>query len=204
MNSATLCSTIVILAATSISSAGIELTNNGGFESGNLNGWESFPSGNSMFDLSNDSFSGNFAGEINNLASGSSAVVKQANLGVGVVSAFQDVTISFWAMGLGEVGGVSFAEFFSEIDGGGVSSSELLGGAPLFVTSDWQFYSFDTTTGADVSGGVTLQFAAVTGANIGSTMQLFIDDVSVSIVPAPSSAALLGLGGLFTSRRRRA
>jgi len=204
MNSATLCSTIVILAATSISSAGIELTNNGGFESGNLDGWESFPSSNSMFDLSNDSFSGNFAGEVNNLASGSSAVVKQANLGVGVVGAFQDVTISFWAMGLGEVGGVSFAEFFSEIDGGGVSSSELLGGAPLFVTSDWQFYSFDTTTGADVSGGVTLQFAAVTGANIGSTMQLFIDDVSVSIVPAPSSAALLGLGGLFTSRRRRA
>ncbi|MDF1808503.1 MAG: PEP-CTERM sorting domain-containing protein [Phycisphaerales bacterium] len=204
MKIATLYSSIVILSATSICTAGIELTSNGDFESGNLDGWESFPTGNSMFDLSNDSYSGNFAGEINNLATGSSAVIKQANLGVGVVSAFQDVTISFWAMGLGEVGGVSFAEFFSEIDGGGVSSSELLGGAPLFVSSEWQFYSFDTTTGADVSGGITLQFAAVTGANIDSTMQLFIDDVSVSIVPAPSSVALLGLGGMLSTRRRRA
>ncbi len=185
--------------------AGIELANsNRGFELGDVSGWASFPSGDSTFDVSSSAFSGAFSGEVNNLAIGSSAVIKQANLGIGTVSAFQEVTISFMAMGMGEAGGVSFAEFFSEIDGGGVSSSELLGGAPLFVTNDWQEYSFTTTTGADVSGGVTLQFAAVTGANIGSTMQLFIDDVSISIVPAPASAALFGFGGLVATRRRRA
>ena len=35
--------------------------------------------------------------------------------------------------------------------------------------------------GADVSGGVTLQFAVVTGANFGSVSELFIDDVSVTV-----------------------
>lgn len=193
-----------MLAMASGANAGIELTNsNRGFELGDVSEWVSFPSGSSTFTATSDAFSGNFAGEVNNNATGSAAVVKQANLGIGQVGAFQEVTISFMAKGLGVAGGVSFAEFFSEIDGGGVSSSALLGGAPLFVSNDWQEYNFTTTTGADVSAGVTLQFAVVTGANIGSTMQLFIDDVSVTIVPAPASVALLGLGGLVATRRRR-
>tara|TARA_R110002073_G_scaffold336260_1_gene531309 strand:+ start:38859 stop:39536 length:678 start_codon:yes stop_codon:yes gene_type:complete len=200
----TLIGMISALSIVSVASAGLELTNsNRGFELGDVSGWVSFPTGDSTFDVTGDAFSGGFAGDLNNLATGSSAVIKQANLGIGSVEAFQEVTISFMAKGMGEIGGVSFAEFFSEIDGGGVSSSVLLGGAPLFVTSDWQEYSFTTTTGADVSGGVTLQFAAVTGANIGSSMQLFIDDVSVSIVPAPASAVLLGFGGLIATRRKR-
>jgi hypothetical protein len=54
-----------------------------------------------------------------------------------------------------------------------------------------------------VSGGVTLQFAAVTGGDPSSTSVLFIDDVSITIVPAPAGAALLGMGGLVAMRRRR-
>ena len=202
---ATLSGFAATLLMASGANAGLELTNsNRGFELGDVSGWESFPSGNSTFGVTGDAFSGNFAGEINNFASGSAALIKQANMGIGQVQANQEVTITFMAKGLGEVGGVSFAEFFSEIDGGGTSSSVLLGGAPLFVSSDWEQYSFTTMTGADVSAGVTLQFVAATGANIGSTMQLFIDDVSVSVVPAPGSAALIGLGGLVATRRRRA
>lgn len=199
------CGLAALVACVSGASAGgIELTNsNRGFELGDVSGWASFPSSDSTFVASGDAFSGNFSGELTNNAEASGAVIKQANIGIGQVMANQEVTISFWAKGAAGVGGVSFAEFFSEIDGGGVSSAALLGGSPLFVGSEWSFYEFTTMTGADVSGGVTLQFAAITGAVSGSTMQLMVDDVSVSIVPAPSAMALLGLGGLVGARRRR-
>ena len=66
------------------------------------------------------------------------------------------------------------AAFFSEVDGGGVSSAVILGGAPLALDPDptvWTSYSFTTAAGPDVSGGVTLQLAAITGAAVGSTSQ---------------------------------
>lgn len=195
---------IVLAGAAAAASGQIELTTNGGFETGDTSGWQSFPTGLSSFAASSDAFAGNFSGRLENLASGSAALIKQANLGIGTVTPFQQVTISFWAKGAGEAGGVQFAEFFSEIDGGGVSSSVILGNQPLFVTDQWRPYSFTTLTGSNVSGGVTLQLVATTGANIGSTSLLFVDNVSVTVIPAPASAALLGLGGLMAARRRRA
>jgi uncharacterized protein (TIGR03382 family) len=193
----------VLASGASMAFGQIELTTNGNFETGDTSGWSSFPSGQSSFAVSSDAFAGNFSGRLENLASGSAALIKQANLGIGIVTPSQQVTISFWAKGSGAAGGVQFAEFFSEIDGGGVSSSVLLGNQPLFVTDQWQRYNFTTPTGVNVSGGVTLQLAAVTGANIGSTSLLFVDNVSVSVIPTPASAALLGLGGLAALRRRR-
>ena len=184
----------------------LELTTNGDFEAGDTSGWESFPTGDSSFDVTADAadvFAGEFSGVLGNVATGSAAVIKQANIGIGQVMPGMDVEISFWAKATNEVGGVNFAEFFSELDGGGTSSNEILGGGPLFAGSDWTFFSFSTTAGADVSGGITLQFTATTGANIGSTSEIFLDDVSVQIIPAPSSAALLGLGGIAAIRRRR-
>ena len=70
---------------------------------------------------------------------------------------------------------------------------------------DWQPFSFSVVAGPDVSGGVTLQFAAVTGGADGSTSVLFIDNVSVSTgaIPEPTAATLLGLGGLGLMIRRR-
>lgn len=192
------------LAATASSAmAGIELTTNGGFEAGDTSGWQWFPSSSSTFNMTNDANSGVFAAEIFNNAIASGAVAKQANLGIGLVNPGDTVNISFAAKGSGALGGVAFAEFFSEIDGGGVSSSQILGGGPLALTDTYQTFNFSVLAGPDVSGGITLQFAAVTGADTGSVMVLFIDDVSVSVVPAPSAMALLGLGGLFAGRRRR-
>jgi hypothetical protein len=198
-------SAFAILAAASTAMGGIELTTNGGFEAGDTSGWQYFATPASTFGVDSTSpYAGGFNGNLENLTEGSAALIKQANMGIGLVNPGDEITISFWAKNINGVGGVNFAEFFSEVDGGGVSSSQILGGAPLFASAtEWTFYQFTTFAGPDVSGGVTLQFTATTGAVIGSTSQLLIDDVSVTVIPAPGAMALLGLGGLMAGRRRR-
>jgi len=195
-------SSVAILAFASGASA-VELTTNGGFELGNTSGWASFPTATSTFNITGDAASGLFAAEVFNNSPASAAVVKQANMGVGIVNPGDMVMISFAAKGSFANGGVAFAEFFSEIDGGGVSNSILLGGAPLALTDTYKTFQFMVAAGANVTGGITLQFAAVTGADTGSVAVLFIDDVSVTAVPTPAASALLGLAGLVAVRRRR-
>lgn len=193
----------LFVSAIATSAHAVELTSNGGFEAGSTAGWTTFLSGTQTFNLTNDAASGTFAAELFNNVPATPAVVKQANLGVGVVNPGEQVTISFKAKGEGAIGGVAFAEFFSEISGGGVSSSILLGGAPLALTNQYQTFNYVVNAGPDVSGGVTLQLAAVTGANSGSVSVLFIDDASVSVVPEPMGAALLGVAAMTAIRRRR-
>ena len=122
------CSTAFGLCLASFSG---ELAMNGGLETGDTTSWEYFPSPNSTFMVTTDSNSGGFAGQVFNPDQAAAAVIKQANLGVGVVNPGDAISISFAAKGSGMAGGISFAEFFSEIAGGGVSSSEILSGAPL-------------------------------------------------------------------------
>jgi len=113
---------------------------------------------------------------------GTPSVLKQANKGKGIVQPGDTVTVSFWAKGTGENGGVAFAEFFTELEGGGTSSSQILGGAPLSLLPDqFQFFSFEVTVGDPAGGGVTVQFNAATGAIEGSTSKLFVDDVSITL-----------------------
>ncbi|MEM6674153.1 MAG: hypothetical protein AAF726_15010 [Planctomycetota bacterium] len=169
-------------AALTLSATAQELTVNGGFETGDTSDWVSFPTANSTFTVSMDANSGGFSGQVINTDQGSSAVIKQANIGVGVVQPGDMVSISFAAKGTFGVGGVVFAEFFSELAGGGVSSSEILGGAPLPVTGDWQTFNFMAVAGPDVAGGITLQFAAVTGAVAGSSADIQVDDASVVLM----------------------
>lgn len=206
MSSTKILSGIALVAlAGAPATAQIELANaNRGFELGDTTDWVSFPTGNSTFSAVMDPNSGVFGGFLRNDASGSSAVIKQANLGEGLVTTNQEVTISFFAKGSGDLGGIVFAEFFNEIAGGGVSSGQILGGGHLALTTEYQEFNFTVFTDAvDVSGGVTLQFAAVTGANIGSFSEFFVDDVSVTIIPAPAAASLLAGGVLLAGRRRR-
>ncbi len=173
-----------LLMATTASAQSLAV--NGGFETGDTSGWESFPSINSTFEVTGDANTGSFGARIFNGAETSGAVIKQANRGEGVVMTGQTITVSFAAKGMAGIGGVAFAEFFTEIAGGGVSSSRILGGGPLPLTSTYQPFSFDVLIGAvDVSGGITVQFAAVTGADVGSEMTLFLDDVVITGPDAP-------------------
>lgn len=157
-----------------------EMTVNGGFEAGDTSSWQYFNTPNSTFNVSDDANGGAFAAELFNNDPASGAVVKQANIGLGVVKPGDVIQVSFAAKGSFAVGGVAFAEFFSEIVGGGTSKNEILGGGPLNLTDQWQTFCYTLVAGPDVSGGVTLQFAAVTGGASGSTAVLFIDDASVS------------------------
>jgi len=196
----------IATALSSTASAQIELTTNGDFETGDTTGWTDFTAAPASFIASPDASSGSFGGLLNNPTPGSGAVIKQANIGVGIVNPGDVITIQFDAKGDAGVGGVHFAEFFSELSGGGTSSAEILGSAPLFpppLSSAFQTYTFTATAGADVSGGVTLQFNAATGAIDGSFSTLAIDNVSVSVIPEPTSAALIGLSGLGLLARRR-
>ena len=172
------------------STAQFEVTFNGDFERGDLVGWEDFTVNieGQTFELIDESpFSGNYHGKLDNQKLASGAVIKQANLGIGLVQPGQVANISFWARGEWGVGGVFFAEFFSELAGGGTSKAETLGDAPLFSPdpldspADWTQFNFTAGLGPDVGGGVTLQFVSATGGAEGSFATLEIDDVSVVI-----------------------
>ena len=194
----------------------VELTTNGGFETGDTSGWTFFANdgtfGATSAQANTGTYSGNLVASVPTTGGPPSfPVIKQANIGVGTVSPGDAITVSFDLFGsVSGAGGVFFAEFFSELSGGGTSSSEILGGGPLFPNGTWTNYTFSTVAGSDVSGGVTLQLKTDCGANPGCTVDAYIDNVSVmadvSAVPVPAAVWLFGSGllGLVGVARRKA
>ena len=192
----------VVLGAGIAQAEPFDLAVNGGVETGDLTGWSLFPSGPDQFSIVSPGSGSTYAARILNTSPASAALFKNANIGIGVVEPFQSVTITFDARGSFGAGGVAFAEFFSELDGGGVSAAEILGGAPLALNPDpavWTTFSFTTVTGPDVSGGVTLQLTATTGADQASSADVYYDNASVVIeVTVPAEATTLsGVKNLF-------
>lgn len=112
---------------------------------------------------------------------GTSRLIKQANVGIETIKPNSEATISFALRGelTGETGAV-FAELLSEVDGGGVSKVELLGGGPIVPTDEWITHSFTVTTGEDVSGGITLQLKAECGAVERCGVDAYFDDVTIT------------------------
>lgn len=189
----------VLLVGSAFQASAVE---NGDFETGDFTGWVLFPTGPGQNTIVSPGASGNYAGCIENTVAPSGSVIKNANFGVGVVTPGASVTVSFDARGAGAVGGVAFAELFSEISGGGVSRSVILGGGPLALNANpdvWTSFSFNTTAGSDVSGGLTVQFGAITGAAPGSTSYLCVDNLVVFVdgVIATEESSWGMIKGLF-------
>jgi hypothetical protein len=176
---------VAVALAITVSASAIELTTNGDFELGDFTGWTQFPTGAGQQTVTSvNPSSGTYAGEIFNVVIGSNSLMKQANLAAGALTPFQSVNVSFDARGMFGPGGIAFAELFSELTGGGTSKSEILSGGPLVVNGNpevWTNFAFTTTLGPDVSGGLTLQLGATTGAFGGSTAQMWYDNVSVTV-----------------------
>jgi hypothetical protein len=166
----------------------VDVADNGGVEEGTLNGWEATfctpPdfSGPCTADNTMPN-TGDWAVRMFNDVRATPSVLKQANKAVGLVQPDSQVTVRFAAKGFFGPGGVAFAEFFSELAGGGTSKAEILGGGPILVadTPEYQLFEFTVTTGPDVSGGITLQFNAATADIEGSTAELFVDDVVILV-----------------------
>ena len=203
----------LLLAAASSQAAITELINNGGFETGDLSGWDSSTSV-SINTSTDGPSSGAYSAFFQN---GSPAAndLKQTNLGAGFLTSGQEVRVSFDYRGTSSAGGVLNAAIFSMIDGGGVSSTlNLNGGAPLFPNGDpsvWNNYSATVNLGSDVSGGIDFLISAPCGAAAGCVSDYYIDNISVefgeaTVVPVPAAAwlfgsALLGLVGM--SKRKK-
>lgn len=174
----------VIIAAVGAQADPYELAVNGSFETGDFEGWSLFPTGEDQFTIIMPGSDGDYAACITNNTAASAALMKNANIGIGLVEPGIEVTISFDARGTLAAGGVAFAEFFSELEGGGVSAAVILGGGPLALNADpavWTSFSFTTMTGPDVSGGVTLQLTATTGGDNASMAQVYYDNISITI-----------------------
>ena len=140
------------------------------------------------------------------------AVLRNADLGVGLVGPHSLVDLAFRAKGASEGGGVAFAGVLSEVTPSDSSASGILGGGPLALTEDNAPFQFQAGTGPEVSAGVTLQVAAIAGGGGDDVCELVIDDIPVeiraSVVPVPSALPLLsrapGGPGLAARRRRSA
>ena len=166
-------------------SAQVEISQNGGFETGDFTGWEQFPNQGTQTITTFNPSTGTFAANLSVSDVAGNSLIKNANIGQGIVNPGDEIMISFDARGSVSTGGVAFAEFFSELDGGGTSSAEILGGGPLALAADpeeWTTFTFTAIAGPDVSGGVTLQLLAACGAAPGCNADIYFDNISVTAV----------------------
>jgi hypothetical protein len=181
---------------------------NGGFETGTFDGWQRFENNGVLAIVTDNPASGTYAANLLVPVRGpgdlpADPLIKNANLQAGNLTPGASVTVSFDMRGtLSGAGGVVFAELFSELAGEGVSKAEILSGGPLAPTAGWTTYSFTTTLGPDVGGGVTLQLKASCGQVEGCGVDVVVDNASIvlgtgtaSVVNGAGDLSLMGATG---------
>jgi hypothetical protein len=183
-----------------------ELAVNGNFETGDFTGWELFPqSGTNVIAAGKGStYSGNSTlpgGPADNL-------IKQSNRAAGVIQPGDAIKISFDVRGSLGISAITQAILFNEFSGGGATPQFFDFGLNA-DSSVWTSYVFNTTAGADVSGGVTLALKTGCGAVEGCFSDVYFDNVSftadVNAVPVPAAVWLFGSGliGLVGIARKK-
>lgn len=153
---------------------------NSGFESGDLTGWEvagaSGSAGVSVVGTDNGpSAPGSNVAYLANFAEATGLTLKQTTTPGGASGGTVFYTFDL-KLGQAELGGVFFVEIFAEQTGVGiVGGSGLLGN---FTPADWTTIqgSFVAPAGTDF---LTIQFTAVTGAVIGGSSTMYVDNVGL-------------------------
>ncbi|MFZ2875698.1 MAG: hypothetical protein WAZ94_14580 [Phycisphaerales bacterium] len=157
------------------------------------------------------------------LASGSNTFAFGVDFVNGTAGVLTDVTISFtkeqWRSSTATTNVLSFAYGLS---GGTITGANFLSDASLTAEANLnvQGDAFVTSNGALNPPSTALVSYTITGLNwqpgdslfirwsdfndTGNDAMLGIDDFGFTATPAPGAVALLGLGGLVMSRRRRA
>jgi hypothetical protein len=212
---------VIALALSAGTVSGQNLLNNPGFESdlgfdfSNLENWNGFfggPAGTflqAFNDTGTAPLSGAKAleltiqGDANFPTTGFDAFTGHVQTIPGL-SAGTEYEFSVWARSDGNVDNA--AEMRIEwFDAGGATIGDT--GNLVYqdsLTTEYQQFSIGGIAPAGTVGGrAVLAVQSFTNNGIIADMSIALDDASLVAVPAPASAALLGLGGLAAIRRRR-
>lgn len=208
-------SAVVVAASCGLCAASVT---NGGFESGtgaDADNWNEIEiAGGTMGAMATADRSvsnvrtGDWAMQLNVTGAGDFGPVAeiQQQTAVGSVSGGMEYDFSFWAAGTPGPGAVAFYEvLFFDGDGsdGGGPQGSATGLQTFALNSTYTEFGMSGLVAPSSADSVLIQIRLVTGAFDGASGEAFIDDVSFSVVPAPSAAALLGLGAAAVMRRRR-
>ncbi|ARV06627.1 hypothetical protein BTO04_07925 [Polaribacter sp. SA4-10] len=163
-----------------------DIASNGGFESGDLEGWTLYDNGGTATLDNTEAQTGDWCVKLFASApNGLNPTLKQERKAAGsiVVGDKVQVTFSYKGSLTGESGAVSIQSFVEATNG--ASQVETFDVTP---TGTWQtFTTTYTVTGAmqggDVSGGITMEFVAICGGVAGCTSTLYLDDISLIINP---------------------
>ena len=163
-----------------------DISSNGGFETGDLEGWTLYDNGGSATLDNTEAQTGDWCVKLFASApSGLNPTLKQERKAAGsiVVGDKVQVTFSYKGSLTGESGTVSTQSFVEATNG--ASQIETFDVTP---TNTWQtFTTTYTVTGAlqggDVSGGITMEFVAICGGVAGCSSTLYLDDISLILNP---------------------
>lgn len=158
-----------------------QLATNGDFETGDDTGWLLFQNGGSASLDNTLSNGGTWSGRLQT-GGPSNPAFKQEAIGAGVVSAEDEVTITFDHIGTVVPPGAVFNVLLFGEGAGSASFTHVFNPAPV-LTGSWTTFtgSFTIPAGTDVSNGISFLIEAVCGGDAGCSVTANIDNVSVSI-----------------------